>query len=142
MTTATALDPDAMRRVADRYIAFLESNEPPADLFEPDVFSDVTLPRWRLQADDVPGLVAIRVGGHCYPGAVARHRLDPTQTGFVLEVEERWTDEAGGTWYCRELFRADVSPDGRISRLSVYCTGDWDEALVARHAAEVRLLRP
>ena len=58
----------------------------------------------------------------------------------MLEVEEQW--EAGGeSWYCRELFRADVT-GGSISQLSVYCTGDWDAALVARHAATVPLLRP
>ena len=46
-----------------------------------------------------------------------------------------------GSWYCRELFRADV-PGGAICQLSVYCTGDWDRALVARHAEAVSLLRP
>lgn len=32
--------------------------------------------------------------------------------------------------------------DGSISAISVYCTGDWDEAFQARHAREVALLRP
>jgi hypothetical protein len=58
----------------------------------------------------------------------------------VLEVEEEW-DQGGQSWYCRELFRADVS-DGAVSELAVYCTGDWDGALVARHAQAVSLLRP
>ncbi len=50
--------------------------------------------------------------------------------------------EAGGeSWYCRELFRADIA-GGSISELAVYCTGDWDRALVARHARDVSLLRP
>jgi hypothetical protein len=39
------------------------------------------------------------------------------------------------------MMRAEVR-DGSISELSVYCTGDWDEALVARHAREVNLIRP
>ena len=43
--------------------------------------------------------------------------------------------------YSREMARADVV-DGAISAVSVYCTGDWDEALQARHAREVALLRP
>ena len=60
--------------------------------------------------------------------------------GFVLEVEESWHDR-GEDWYCRELFRADVT-DGRISSLSVYCTGDWDAARVAEHRTAVHLLRP
>jgi len=29
-----------------------------------------------------------------------------------------------------------------ICSLSVYCTGDWDAARVAEHAAAARLLRP
>jgi hypothetical protein len=32
--------------------------------------------------------------------------------------------------------------DGRISELTIYCSGDWDEELRARHAAEATLLRP
>jgi hypothetical protein len=56
-----------------------------------------------------------------------------------LEVEEQWNQD-GQSWYCREMFRADVS-DGSISALSVYCTGDWDAELVRRHARSVRLLR-
>jgi hypothetical protein len=39
------------------------------------------------------------------------------------------------------MMRAEVR-DGAIAELSVYCTGDWNEALVARHAREVRLIRP
>jgi hypothetical protein len=31
---------------------------------------------------------------------------------------------------------------GSIKSLSVYCTGDWDEARQAAHAREVELLRP
>jgi hypothetical protein len=71
---------------------------------------------------------------------VPRSRFDATATGFVLEVEEEW-DDGGGSWYCRELFRADVA-DGAIAQLSVYCTGDWDQDMVARHRQAVRLLRP
>jgi hypothetical protein len=139
--TATIADTDVVRALADRFITFLESNEPPTGLFEPDVFADVTVPMWRLQSDSVAGLVAIRKGGHPCQGRVSRHRLDPTPRGFVLEVEERWVD-GGESWYCRELFRADISPNGLVSQVSVYCTGDWDERQVARHAAEVTLIRP
>jgi len=70
---------------------------------------------------------------------VPRSRFDATATGFVLEVEEEW-EQDGDSWYCRELFRADVS-DGSISELSVYCTGDWDSESVRRHAEAVHLLR-
>jgi hypothetical protein len=68
-------------------------------------------------------------------------RLDPTPRGWAMQFEERWTDGDGAAWYCREMVRADVT-DGLITDVAVYCCGDWDEATVRRHAAEVALLRP
>lgn len=138
--TATVSDVDLARSLADKLIGFLETGQLPDGLFAPGVFADVTLPTWRLQAADIAGLVAIRMAGHPDPGRVSQHRFDPTATGFVLEFEERWS--AGGQdWYCREMIRADISGGG-ITTLSVYCTGDWDEARVAEHRACVTLLRP
>lgn len=65
---------------------------------------------------------------------------DATASGFVASVEERW--ETGGQhWYCREQVIADVR-DGRIVRLWLSCTGDWDEDTQRRHAEAVRLTRP
>lgn len=131
---------DAARELAGKLIAFLEAGTPPDGLFSPDVFCDFTMPHWRLQASGIDDAVALRRGGHPAPGRVPRSRLDLTETGFVLEVEEEW-ESGGQSWYCRELFRADVT-DGAVSELSVYCTGDWDEARVARHRTTVQLLRP
>ncbi|MFC9328953.1 hypothetical protein [Kitasatospora sp. NPDC057015] len=126
--------------LADRLITFLETGTAPDGLFHRAVFCDLTLPQWRLQAEGVEGLLALRRAGHPAPGVVPRHRVDPTPTGFVLEVEERW-EQDGQAWYCRELMRADVAA-GAIGRISVYCTGDWDEKQQRRHAEEVTLLRP
>ena len=106
----------------------------------PDVFCDFTMPTWRLQASGVEDSVALRLAGHPGPGTVPRWRFDPTPTGFVLEVEEAW-DWGGEHWTCRELFRADIGDEG-ITQLSVYCTGDWDAARRAEHAAAVTLIRP
>jgi hypothetical protein len=82
----------------------------------------------------------VRKEGHPGPGTVTRWRADPTASGFVLEFEERWSAE-GQQWYAREMIRADVT-DGAIAGLTVYCTGDWDEARQAEHAAAVSLIRP
>lgn len=141
------LDPPAVEepldgpQVAARFVRWLETGSGADELFAADVFGDVTLPHWRLQAAGLTELVAIRGAGHPYPGTVRVERLEPTPRGWVMQVEERWTDEAGAPWYCREMFRADVT-DGRISDFAVYCCGDWDEATVRRHAADVPLLRP
>ena len=128
------------RVLADDLIAFLESGEPPDGLFAADVFCDFTLPHWRLQADDITGLVALRRRGHPGSSRVVRSRFNETSSGFVLEIEERWED-ATGTWYCRELARADMG-DAGITQLSIYCTGDWDAAREEEHRSTVRLIRP
>jgi hypothetical protein len=128
------------RERAAQFIQFLETGESAEGLWTPDVFCDFTMPQWRLQAQGIEDVLALRKHGHPGPGRVPRSRFDATATGFVLEVEEQW-EQDGESWYCRELFRADIV-DGSISGLSVYCTGDWDAALVARHAETVRLIRP
>ena len=126
--------------LAEKTIAFLETGEVPDGLLAPDVFCDFTMPTWRLQSSGQDDLVALRLAGHPGPGTVPRWRFDPTPTGFVLEVEEDW-DWQGEHWTCRELLRADIGDDG-ITQLSVYCTGDWDAARRAEHAAAVTLIRP
>ena len=135
MPAARTLD-----RLVDDFIEFNETGAPPPELFADDVFVDFTMPHWRLQAGDRDGLVALRRRGHPGPSTVAGYRVDPTEKGFVIEWTERWTDE-NGDWYCREMARADVE-GGRINRLSVYCTGDWDAQRVAEHRATVTLLEP
>ncbi len=135
--TVTEVEANAL---AVMLVEFLETGTPPPGLFTADVFCDFTLPRWRLQAQGIAEVVGLRRAGHPGPSRVVRFRCDAAAHGFVLELEERWTD-GGGDWYARELIRADVE-GGAITRLSVYCTGDWDRAREAEHAREVRLLRP
>jgi hypothetical protein len=126
--------------VVHEFIHFLETTDVPDGLFADDVFTDFTLPQWRIQAAGRTDSVGIRLAGHAGPSTVTRVRYDPTPSGFVVEVEEEG-DAGGEHWYCRELMRADVREEG-ISALSVYCTGDWDSARVARHRVEVPLIRP
>jgi hypothetical protein len=126
--------------LATSFIEFLETGTVPEGLFASNVFCDFTMPKWRLQAAGIDGVVALRKAGHPGPGRVPRWRTDATANGFVLEFEERW-EQDGTDWYSREMARADVQ-DGRITALSVYCTGDWDPDHRARHAASVQLLRP
>jgi hypothetical protein len=121
-------------------IAFLETAEVPDGLFAPDCFGDISFPHWRVQGTTDHELIAIRLDGHSIPGQVRVERVDRTESGFVLQFEERWQAE-GQLWYCREMIRADVA-DGRIVELAVYCTGDWDEAKQREHARSVVLARP
>ncbi|MCC8999465.1 MAG: hypothetical protein LM522_08195 [Candidatus Contendobacter sp.] len=134
------MNPEAARKMALRLIEFLETGEAPPGLFTAGVFCDFTLPLWRLQAQGLEPVVALRRHGHPGPSRVPRWRCDPTPTGFVLEVEERW-EQDGEPWYCRELIRADIVGES-IAEITVYCTGDWDSARQAEHQQAVRLLRP
>ena len=144
MTAATALvapeDVAARRRLADLFLRWIETTEVPDGLFSDDLYCDLSLPTWRRQGEGLTAALALRSDGHPWPGRVVRHRFDPTPSGFVLEWSEAW-DDAGDRWYCRELMRADVA-DGRVVAMSVYCTGDWDSARVAQHAAVEPLTRP
>lgn len=134
------MTPETARAVALRLIQFLETGVVPPGLFTDDVFCDFTLPCWRLQAQGLEPVVALRYHGHPGPARVPRWRSDPTPTGFLLELEERW-EQNGEDWYCRELIRADVR-DEAIAEIAVYCTGDWDAARQAEHRRTVHLLRP
>lgn len=135
------IDDSVVRTAAERLVAFLETGKAPVGLFAVDAFCDFTVPQWRLQARGADDVVALRTTSHPSPGTVPRRRCDPTPTGFVLEVEERWED-GGDHWYCREMLRADLDGDGAISELTAYCTRDWDQGRQDRHAREVALLRP
>lgn len=126
---------DDTRALACKLVRFLETGEAPAGLFSEDMVCDFTPPKWHVRTRGAQAMIALRRQSHPAAGQVPVWRCDPTPGGFVLEVQERWHDQ-GQHWYCREMMRADVDPaTGAIQQLSVYCTGDWDEALQARHSA-------
>src|ERR1700739_4013420 len=135
--TTTPLDTKA---AVARLIEFLETGARPGALFPPDLFLALSVPQWRIQTATAEEAIAVRVSGHPFPGEVRVERIDQTATGFLIEFEERWDNE-GQSWYCREMIRADVVGD-TIAEMSVYCTGDWDEAKQLEHASAVKLIRP
>jgi len=126
--------------LAGQFVHWLETGERPAGMLASNVFLDLSLPHWRLQAEGDDAAFRVREEQHPFVGTVRVERLDLTAHGFLIQFEERWLDD-DQHWYCRELIHAVVA-DGSISELIVYCTGDWDEAVQARHRAQVRLLRP
>jgi len=137
----TTRAPEVTAGIAAALVRFLETGTAGPGLFAPEVFCDFTRPTWRNQSAGRAATLALRTDNHPWPSRVTRHRLDPTDRGFVLEFEEEWVDDAGAPWYCREILRADVGPEG-IVELAVYCTGDWDPARITEHAAAVELIRP
>jgi hypothetical protein len=137
----SVVDAALTQRLSHGLVAFLETNTLPDGLMQPDVFCDLSLPQWRLQTTGADAVERLRRESHPERGTVPRWSAEPTQSGFVFEFEERWTDAQGESWYCRELLRAKVR-DGRIAEISIYCTGDWDRAKQAEHARAVTLSRP
>jgi hypothetical protein len=127
-------------RLAERFVRWLETGVRDPGLYADDLFVDLSLPQWRLQGEGADAAYLRREDSHPHPGTVTVGLLEPTPGGFVMAFEERW-DAEGQRWYCREMIHAAVRGD-RITRLDVYCTGDWDEAVQRRHRDQVRLVRP
>ncbi|HKY16452.1 MAG TPA: hypothetical protein VJM33_16110, partial [Microthrixaceae bacterium] len=66
-------------------------------------------------------------------------RVVPTASGFIMEHEE--TQRGERTEVARRLWLCEVR-DQRITEVTGYCNGGWDDELRARHAAEAPMLRP
>ena len=110
------------------------------DVFTDDVFLDGHPPLWRFQLQGRDTFAAW-LHGYSPDGAdVAVVRTIPTATGFVTELVGRH-QEHGEEITDRKIVLCEVRGN-RISELTVYCSGDWDEELRARHAAEAPILRP
>ena len=61
---------DVTRALSEKLVAFLETGTVPEGLFRPDVFLDLTMPTWRVQAAGTEDLIAERKQGHPGPGRV------------------------------------------------------------------------
>src|SRR5690349_25139059 len=99
------MDVAIMRDLSEKLIRFLETGDVPEGLFRPDVFLDLTMPTWRVQAASAEDLNAKRTQGPPGPGRVTRWRADPPPAGLGLESEERWNSE-GQQWHARETMRS------------------------------------
>lgn len=130
----------ALADAAQQLARWLETGVRPDGLLTDNVFADLTLPRWRLQAEGADATFHLREDNHPFQGTIRVESLDATSRGFLLQFEERWEAE-GQQWYCRELLHAALT-NGRIYELIIYCTGDWDQARQREHRAAVHLIRP
>ena len=75
------MDVAVMRDLSEKLIRFLETGDVPEGLFRPDVFLDLTMPTWRVQAASAEDLIAVRKEGHPGPGTVTRWRADRRRAG-------------------------------------------------------------
>ena len=111
------------------------------DVFADEVFYDLLPPMWRFQLQGPGSTFADQLrsiaGG---PTEVDVVRTVPTATGFVTEhVETQHTPD--GVLTARRLHLCEVR-DGRITAVTTYCNGGWDDELRARHATDAPMIRP
>jgi ketosteroid isomerase-like protein len=110
------------------------------DVLTEDVFLDGHPPLWRFQLQGRDTFAAWLQSYSPDGAETTVVRTIPTATGFVTELTGRHQED-GEELTDRKIVLCEVR-DGRIAELTVYCSGDWDATLRARHAAETQLLRP
>jgi ketosteroid isomerase-like protein len=136
---ATILDDAAAQDLSERLADVLRTSEV-GDVLTEDVFLDGHPPLWRFQLQGRDTFAAW-LRGYSPEGAdITVVRTIPTATGFVTELVGRH-DEDGEQMTDRKIVLCEVR-DGHIAELTIYCSGNWDAELRARHAAETTLLRP
>jgi ketosteroid isomerase-like protein len=105
-----------------------------------DVFLDGHPPEWRFQLQGRSAFGAWLKGYSPHGVETTVVRTVPTASGFVTEFVGRH-DQDGELITDRKIVLCEVR-DGRISEMTIYCSGDWNEELRARHASETTLIRP
>ena len=106
------------------------------DALTEDVFLDGHPPLWRFQLQGRDAFTAWLEGYSPGGAEITVVRTIPTVTGFVTEFvgrHEELTD--------RKILLCEVR-GRRIAELTIYCSGDWNAELRARHATEAPILRP
>ncbi|MGI8792981.1 MAG: hypothetical protein ACR2H3_07380 [Acidimicrobiales bacterium] len=138
-TAPPVLDPHETERLSAEFHRCFADFEARDDLFAADTFFDFLPPLWRFQFVG-PGeaftsqLRSIAEG----PVEIDVVSTVATTTGFVTEhVETQHTP--AGVITARRIHRCEVS-DGRITAVTTYCNGGWDDELRTRHAAEAPMV--
>lgn len=139
--TDTPLDRETVDRLSAAFHRCLAHFEADPDAFAPDTFYDLLPPFWRFQLQGDGEVLANQLRSIAEgPMTVDVVRTIPTATGFVTETVET-QDTPGGMLTARHLHLCEVE-DGRITSVTSYCNGGWNEELRTRHAAEAPMLRP
>jgi len=138
--TQTVTDTDTVQRLSQAFAHVFEDPDSAAEVFSPDAFFDLNMPVWRFQLQRAAAFSAQIKEINEGVVRIAVLRTVPTADGFVTEHEEhRGVD--GHDLSARRLWLCDVRNE-RIVAAVGYCSGEWDEELRARHAAEAPMIRP
>ena len=141
MTTydSTTLDDAAAQQLSEQ-LADVFRTADVGEVLAEDVFLDGHPPFWRFQLQGRDSFAAWLKDYSPDGVETIVVRTIPTVTGFVTEVVGRH-EEDGVEMTDSKILLCEVRA-GQVSELTVYCSGDWDPELRARHAAETQLLRP
>jgi hypothetical protein len=134
----TSIELGTVEALSERFAEVFRTNDV-EDVFTPDVFFDLNMPVWRFQMQGVDGFESWRHGLAPDGTGINVLRTVPTISGFVTEHEEFETRGAQ-VLTSRKIFLCEVR-EGRIGEVVAYCSGEWDEELRARHAAEAPMIR-
>ncbi len=133
-------EPGTIDRLSKGFHSVFETFEARADVFAPDAFFDLNMPVWRFQVQGADAFGAQIAAINQGPSRVDILRTVPTVSGFVTEHVEHQSVK-GEDHSARRLWLCEVA-GGLIVEVVGYCSGEWDEELRARHAAEAPMLRP
>lgn len=127
-------------QITDRIIAVFVNGDVSAldGLYALDAIADCNVPQWRYQLKGADTIEAVVRGDEL--GVPNRHvtlwRHGSTDDGLFLEGEVRFNDGQDRMWRNLHLFRA---VDDRITEHTLYCSGTWNAADIARYEAEASL---
>jgi len=135
----TVID-DALAQELSERLADVFRTADAGDVLSDDVFLDGHPPYWRFQVQGRDNFTAWMKSFMPDGSETNVVRTIPTVTGFVTEFTGHHDDD-GEEVTDRKILLAEVR-GSRIAELTIYCSGDWNAELSARHAAETQLIRP
>jgi hypothetical protein len=142
MTTAHSapVDVTEIERLSRQFADVFDTFEASDGDFAPDAFFDLNMPVWRFQLEGAANFATQLKQINEGPVRMEVTRTVPTVSGFVTEhVEHQQVD--GEDITARRIWLCEIR-DGRIAEATGYCSGEWNEELRARHAAEAPMIRP
>jgi ketosteroid isomerase-like protein len=128
-----------MTETADQLAEVFRTNAT-GDLFSDDVLFDLNMPVWRFQLRGPEAFEQFLEELNPDGLDIETGRRSATENGFVVELEDRKVED-GQVVTSRKMILCRVAA-GQIDEVVVYCSGEWDENLRARHAAEAPMIQP
>jgi hypothetical protein len=129
-----------METLSRDFAGVFENPDSAESVLAADAFLDLNMPVWRFQLQGAAAFAQQLKDINEGEVRIDVLRTAPTASGFVTEHEEHQAVH-GQELTARRMWLCEVR-DGRIVEAIGYCSGEWDEALRARHAVEAPMIRP